>query len=98
MNAKTVILNETKRLAQFSNEAKTEIRILFEFVTGKDAVVSMLEESDISDCEVQTIKNAVDRLLKGEPIQYVMGTWSFMGNDFIVTPDVLIPRADTEIL
>ena len=98
MNAKTVILNETKRLAQFSNEAKAEIRILFEFVTGKDAVVSMLEESDISDCEVQTIKNAVDRLLKGEPIQYVMGTWSFMGNDFIVTPDVLIPRADTEIL
>ena len=98
MNAKTVILNETKRLEQFSNEAKAEIRILFEFVTEKDAVVSMLEENEITDYQVQTIKSCVDRLIKGEPIQYVMGTWSFMGNEFVVTPDVLIPRADTEIL
>lgn len=98
MNAKTVIMNETKRLEQFSNEAKAEIRILFEFVTEKDAVVSMLEENEISDYQVQTIKSCVDRLIKGEPIQYVMGTWSFMGNEFVVTPDVLIPRADTEIL
>ena len=33
-----------------------------------------------------------------EPLQYILGTWEFMGIEFMVTPAVLIPRADTETL
>ena len=38
------------------------------------------------------------RRLDGEPLQYVLGEWEFMGLDFRIGPGVLIPRADTEIL
>lgn len=39
-----------------------------------------------------------ERRLKGEPIAYVLGEWEFMGLSFNVEPNVLIPRADTELL
>lgn len=32
------------------------------------------------------------------PLQHIFGVWSFMGNEFFVSPDCLIPRPDTEIL
>ena len=38
------------------------------------------------------------RRLSGEPMAYILGAREFMGHEFIVTPDVLIPRPDTELL
>jgi len=40
----------------------------------------------------------IDRLAKGEPLQYITKTQEFMKLDFYVDKNVLIPRADTEIL
>jgi release factor glutamine methyltransferase len=44
------------------------------------------------------IEASIKRLLDGEPLPYVLGHWEFYGLDFIVTPDVLIPRPETELL
>ena len=44
------------------------------------------------------LKNAVTRRASGLPIAYITGHKEFYGYDFIVTPDVLIPKPDTEIL
>jgi HemK-like putative methylase len=38
------------------------------------------------------------RLLKGEPLPYITSTRAFFDLDFFVTPDVLIPRPETELL
>ena len=38
---------------------------------------------------------AVQRLMSGEPLPYILGKWEFYGLELIVTPDVLIPRDDT---
>lgn len=41
------------------------------------------------------VRAAVDRLLGGEPLAYVLGEWEFYGIPLYVSPDVLIPRDDT---
>ena len=44
------------------------------------------------------LNQALARLESGEPFPYVLGHWEFFGLDFDITPDVLIPRPETEIL
>jgi len=46
--------------------------------------------------DLGTYQKVIDRLTKGEPYQYIKGTAPFYGRDFYVTPDVLIPRFETE--
>ncbi len=46
----------------------------------------------------ETLSRDLDRLSSGEPLQYVLGYAWFRGRRFKVTPDVLIPRPETEIL
>lgn len=48
--------------------------------------------------ELERYKTLLRRRLSGEPVQYVTGTAAFMFFDFEVTPDVLIPRPETEAL
>ena len=45
-----------------------------------------------------TLENLASRLEEGEPLPYVLGHWEFFGLEFDVTPDVLIPRPETELL
>ena len=40
----------------------------------------------------------LERRLHGEPVAYLTGEWEFMGHSFEITPEVLIPRSDTELL
>lgn len=47
---------------------------------------------------VQIFLEAVERRLHHVPVQYITGQQEFMGFPFRVTPDVLIPRQDTEVL
>ena len=44
------------------------------------------------------VEGMLERRLKGEPLAYIAGCWEFYGLPFTVTPDVLIPRMDTEVL
>ncbi len=48
--------------------------------------------------ELTRYRNFIKRRLKNEPVQYIIGEQDFMGLTFKVTPDVLIPRPETELL
>ncbi len=52
----------------------------------------------VSDEAVSSARSAFARMAAGEPLQYVVGKAYFYGREFNVTPDVLIPRPETEIL
>lgn len=47
------------------------------------------------DAVCETCEAAVERLIHGEPLAYILGEWEFYGLKLTVTPDVLIPRDDT---
>lgn len=49
----------------------------------------------INEKTCEEMNAAVQRLMNGEPLAYVLGKWEFYGLDLIVTQDVLIPRDDT---
>lgn len=50
------------------------------------------------DNKISQLKELVALRLSGVPLQHITGRWEFYGLDFKVTPDTLIPRADTETL
>lgn len=50
------------------------------------------------DCQNPELISAVERRAKREPLQYIIGEVEFYRESYIVTPDCLIPRDDTEIL
>lgn len=55
-------------------------------------------DKPLSEEEIQKYREFLLRRAKGEPVQYIIGKAYFYGFEFIVTPDVLIPRPETEIL
>lgn len=56
------------------------------------------EKEELKDNEVLEIKANLKKYIEGEPIQYITGHQEFMGLDFFVNENVLIPQPDTEIL
>lgn len=80
------------------NEAKVEVKMLLEHFcnyTEKDRLMGI--EPDSAKLEIVKEK-AEFRAKTRMPIQYIIGEAYFMGEYFKVTPDVLIPRDETEIL
>ena len=55
-------------------------------------------EDDFAGCTAIRYASLLERRRKGEPIQYITGECEFYGLPFRVTPDVLIPRPETEHL
>lgn len=80
-------------------EREAIILLIFSHVKGWGRVDLIINEGkELSEFAKREIDGLVDRLLLGEPIQYVTGNARFYGMDFKVGPGVLIPRPETEEL
>lgn len=55
-------------------------------------------EAPLTPSQVDSANQAFARLTAGEPLPYILGHWEFYGLDFDISPDVLIPRPETELL
>lgn len=80
-------------------EARREAGSLLSFILHKDRtfVISHAEDQ-LSDDAFRRFREGVERRASGEPLQYITGVQDFFGREFRVTPDVLIPRPETELL
>lgn len=47
---------------------------------------------------VDAVRHIVARRVRGEPLQYLLGSWAFRGLELLVDPRVLIPRPETEVV
>ncbi|MGC1422837.1 MAG: peptide chain release factor N(5)-glutamine methyltransferase [Terracidiphilus sp.] len=82
-----------------SDRAKRDAETLLLHVIGKNKAWLMAHaEDDFAGCSAIRYAGLIERRRKGEPIQYITGECEFYGLPFHVTPDVLIPRPETEHL
>ncbi|MDP1864279.1 MAG: peptide chain release factor N(5)-glutamine methyltransferase [Thiobacillus sp.] len=79
--------------------ARLEARVLASFGWAVETAWLIAHDTDaLSDTQITTFQSLLSRRLEGQPIAYLVGTREFYGRPFLVTPDVLIPRPDTELL
>ena len=79
------------------DDAAFDAACLFEKDTGLRR--SDLALRPVENCPgLETLWKDIARLAAGEPLQYILGEWEFMGLRFFVGPGVLIPRPETELL
>ncbi len=76
-------------------EAESIARIIFEDVF---AITNWQKKGEFTEDQSAQLKKIESRLLKNEPIQYILGQADFYGYKFEVSPAVLIPRQETEEL
>ena len=81
------------------DNARLEAEWMLCAATGLDRVGLYLNfEKPLSEEELAGYRTMVARRAKREPLQHILGSQEFCGLDFMVSPDVLIPRHDTELL
>ncbi|MFH1185256.1 MAG: peptide chain release factor N(5)-glutamine methyltransferase [Chloroflexota bacterium] len=87
------------RLATFSDTPQLDAQVLLAHVLGRTRTW-LLAHPDMRADSDQTsrLEALMRRLEQGEPLPYTLGHHEFFGLDFDITPDVLIPRPETELL
>lgn len=101
MTVREELLEVRKRLEGIYERREREnvILLIFEYVKGWSRVDLIINEGkELSEFAKNEIDRIVDRLILGEPIQYITGNARFYGMDLKVRPGVLIPRPETEEL
>ncbi|MCP1110232.1 peptide chain release factor N(5)-glutamine methyltransferase [Ohessyouella blattaphilus] len=80
-------------------EAKTDAFLLFTEATGIDRGAYYLSpDKALSAEEEERYLAYLQKRERRIPLQHILGKWEFMGLEFLVSPDVLIPRQETEQL
>lgn len=100
MNVSTALSKTANILKEAGiSDPRKEAASLMAFVLSKDAAFLIAHsEDELSEEQQIRFESYAQRRAKREPFQYIVGRQEFYGLDFIVTPDVLIPRPETEIL
>ena len=93
-------LDIRQQLRKAGIEAATlEARELVCFGTGKSREDLARDGGLYASPELERqVRTLVERHLAGEPVAYLIGEWEFYGLPLDISPDVLIPRPDTEVL
>ena len=86
-------------LAPISETASLDAQVLMAHLLQKPrAWVLAHPEVLLTSQQEQALTQLLNRLQNGEPLPYILGEWEFFGLSFKVTPAVLIPRPETELI
>ena len=98
-------VSETVRLVKIrlepvaAEEAAQQAKLLVAAVLGVEpGALTVHTWVEVSDEQIAIIGELLERRVNGEPLQYILGEWSFMGLPFYTDERALIPRQDTELL
>ena len=90
---------QERLLAAKIPDAAVDARLLLEYVTGLSAAVCLAKDGeDLPPETQQAYTEAVDKRTQRIPLQHITGEQDFYGRTFRVSPAVLVPRQDTEVL
>lgn len=79
--------------------ARLDAELLLAFLLKKDRLNLYISyDQPLTQKEIQAYKDLIRRRLSGEPVAYILGEKFFLKWRFKVTPEVLIPRPETELL
>lgn len=93
------VLNKTIKNISNTDISDEAVRILMlELCNMSSADLYLHYEDEIDQDILDKFNDGVERLLKNEPLQYILGYQWFYGNKIIVNEEVLIPRYETEEL
>lgn len=88
-----------ERLKAFSDSPRVDAELLLAHALGTSRSSLSLREAETPSARVAAVLDQLlIRRISGEPISYLLGTQGFWSLELAVTPEVLIPRADTETL
>lgn len=85
-------------LSPVTEEHEAEARIIISDLTALPIGRINIEAPPLSAALKESIDGIAKRRAQGEPLQYILGKWEFMGLPFYTRPCALIPRQDTETL
>jgi len=93
-------LETIRRQISFLTETPSlDAQVLLAHVCGRDrGWILAHPEYTLNPEETLRLADGMAQLMAGVPLPYVLGSWEFYGLDFKVTPQVLIPRPETELL
>jgi release factor glutamine methyltransferase len=93
------LANAKARLSSVSSSASLDAQLLLaEVLNVSRAYILAHGEETLTDEQIEAYEGLVRRREAGEPIAYILGRKPFYDREFIVSPDVLIPRPETELL
>ena len=82
-----------------SDSARLDAEVLLAHTLGLRRLDLYLKfDRRLSEAELSKYRSLTAKRAKGEPVAYLVGHKEFMGLDFVVTPAVLVPNPDTEVL
>jgi release factor glutamine methyltransferase len=86
-----------------SSFSESEIRKVYKIFLSKrlgwtDSDFILNKDYRLSESDLLYVRSLTNRVVQGEPYQYVVGETEFFGHQFICSPDALIPRPETEEL
>jgi len=99
MDVSSALVEIADRLRGLTDTPELDAQVLLAHIldTSRTGLVAH-PDTLLTAPQADSVRGALSRLEAGEPLPYLLGRWDFYGRQFEITPDVLIPRPETELL